>query len=82
MARLLISVSQSAVLQGELSIEGCTYCIPAAKLPFWKILDSFREYRVEHVQYILPVLAHCPRCRAPIDETTAVQPHRDSTALP
>ena len=82
MTRLVVSVSQNAVLQGELSIEGCCSCIPTAKLPFWRVLDRFREYRVEYVQYILPVLARCPRCRGPIDETTAVQPNASFTSLP
>ncbi len=82
MVRVLVSVSQNAVLQGELSIVGCCSCSAAAKLPFWRILDSFRNYSVDHVQYILPVLAHCPRCRGPIDETTAVQPNRNFIPFP
>ena len=77
MVRLLVSVSQNAVLQGELAIEGCSSCVPNARLPFWRVLDSFRDYHSDHVTYILPVLARCPKCRGPIDETTAVEPsHR------
>jgi hypothetical protein len=76
MGRLLISVSQGAVLQGELAIEGCSRCLPEAKFPFWRVLDSFRDYRNADVDYVLPCLAHCPNCRGPIDETTAVVPKR------
>jgi hypothetical protein len=75
-ARLIVSVSQNAVAQAETALQGCEQCCPGTTIPFWKVLDSFRSYRANQVVYILPVLAHCPSCRAPIDETTFVQPKR------
>jgi hypothetical protein len=75
MGKLLISVSQAAVVQGELAIEACIRCSPSeAAIPFWRVLHSFRRYAVDQVEYILPVLARCPRCRGQIDETMLVKP--------
>jgi hypothetical protein len=76
MGRLVLSVSQNAVVQAELAILGCDRCDKAATIPFWHILDSFRrdpEAGTE-VVYILPVLATCPNCRSRIDEITLVEP--------
>lgn len=69
----LVSVSQNAVIQAESAIVGCNRCASRAKTPFWQILDNFRPSQEDEVDYILPVLASCPRCRAPIDETTLVE---------
>jgi hypothetical protein len=74
MGRLVISVSQNAVLQAELAIQACASCSPDAKTPFWKVFDSFRTYPAFQVTYILPVLGRCPACRAPLAETTLVLP--------
>ena len=75
MGKLLISVSQAAVVQGELAIEACIRCSPGdAAVPFWKVLHSFRRYDLDQVEYILPVLGRCPKCRGQIDETMLVKP--------
>jgi hypothetical protein len=75
MDKLLISVSQTAVIQAELAIEGCSRCCPkGAKVPFWKVLNSFRSYAMHQVEYILPVLGRCPKCRSGIDENMLVRP--------
>ena len=74
MDKLIVSISQNAVIRAESEILGCDRCAQAAKVPFWQILDKLRIYQDAEVVYILPVLASCPRCRAPIDEITAVEP--------
>jgi hypothetical protein len=73
MNRVIVSVSQNAVIEAESEIRGCDRCTPGAKTPFWQILDQLRIYQGEGAMYILPVLAACPRCRAPIDEITRVE---------
>jgi hypothetical protein len=70
----LVSVSQNAVTQAESAILACSHCARGARTPFWQILDAFRPNQEGDVAYILPVLGSCPKCRAPIDETTLVQP--------
>ena len=77
MGKILISVSQTAVIQAELAIEGCSSCCLEAKLPFWRVLDSFRGYIPDQVDYILPVLGLCPKCRNGLHETTLVKPKWD-----
>jgi hypothetical protein len=72
MNRAIVSVSQNAVIQAESEIRGCDRCTPSAKTPFWQVLYQLRIYHEERAIYILPVLASCPRCRAPIDEITRV----------
>src|SRR4030095_8462927 len=72
-SKLVISVSQSAVLQGESAILGCNRCSSAATVPFSRILDGFRSYSDEDIVYILPALATCPKCRGPINESTLVE---------
>ena len=72
--KLLISVSQTAVIQAELAIDACSHCSMEASLPFWRVLDSFRNYTADQVDYILPVLGLCPKCRHGLDETTMVKP--------
>ena len=76
MDKLVVSVSQTAVNQAEHAIEGCQRCSPYAAVSFSFILDSFRAYGFQQVEYILPVLAHCPRCWGEIDERTLVKPKR------
>jgi hypothetical protein len=74
MNRLIISVSQSAVIEAEGAILGCDRCSPGARMPFWQILDQLRIRPEREVIYLLPVLACCPSCRAEIDEITFVEP--------
>jgi len=82
-SKLVVSVSQSAVVQGESAILGCNRCSSAATTPFWRILDGFRSYSDEDIAYILPALATCPKCRAPINESTLVEakPARKTLSL-
>ena len=70
----IVSVSHNAVLKAELSIDGCSSCVSDAKTRFWEVLDGSRNYSGSPVVYILPVLAHCPKCEAQIDEMTLVRP--------
>ena len=74
MDKLLVSVSQLAVTQAEQAIESCQGCSINAAVPFWTVLPSFRAYPADQVEFILPVLAHCPRCGSAVDETTLVKP--------
>jgi hypothetical protein len=82
-SKLVVSVSQSAVVQAESSIFGCVRCASGATLPFWRVLDRARSYVEEDIAYILPALATCPKCRGPIDENTLVapKPRRKSLSL-
>jgi hypothetical protein len=73
----IVSVSHNAVLKAELSIEGCGCCVPDARIRFWEVLDGSRNYAGSDILYILPVLAHCPKCGAQIDEMTLVRPRRE-----
>jgi hypothetical protein len=74
MDRLIVSVSQNAVIEAESAILGCDRCAPGARMPFWQILDQLRIKAGGEVLYLLPVLACCPSCRAEIDEITLVEP--------
>ena len=74
MDRLIVSVSQNAVIEAESAILGCDRCAPAARTPFWQILNQSRTRRGSEVVYLLPILACCPSCRAEIDELTLVEP--------
>jgi len=83
MDRLIVSVSQSAVIEAESAILGCDQCSPAARTPFWQVLDQLRIRTEGEVDYLLPVLACCPSCRAEIDEITLVEPKLAfSSAIP
>ena len=74
MGRIIIAVSQNAVVQGEQAIQGCDKCAPNATVSFWQILDFLRNHQGIDATYILPILACCPNCGAPIDESTLVEP--------
>jgi hypothetical protein len=74
MDRLIVSVSQSAVIEAESAILGCDRCAPGARIPFWQILDQSRTRLGSEVVYLLPILACCPSCRAEVDELTLVEP--------
>jgi hypothetical protein len=77
MDKLLVSVSQTAVTQAEHAIEACQRCSPQAAVIFSHVLHRFRTYGADQVEFILPVLAHCPRCWGEIDESTLVKPKRN-----
>jgi hypothetical protein len=78
MDKLLVTVSQAAVMQAERAIEACHRCSEQADISFSRVLHSFRRHYREHqVEYLLPVLAQCPTCWADIDENTAVQMKRN-----
>jgi hypothetical protein len=75
--RIVVAVSQNAVVQAESAILGCSECALEASVPFWQVVDKLRNsasLAPAGAVYILPVLASCPNCRAPIDETTLVTP--------
>ena len=74
MDRLIVSVSQSAVIEAESAILGCDRCAPGARTPFWQVLDQLRVQHEGEIVYLLPVLGCCPSCRAEIDEFTLVEP--------
>ena len=83
MDRLIVSVSQSAVIEAESAVLGCDQCSPGARTPFWQVLDQLRIRTEGEVDYLLPVLACCPSCRAEIDEITLVEPKlASSSAIP
>jgi hypothetical protein len=73
MGSLLVTVSQNAVIQAESEISNCFRCAAEAGTPFWQVLDNVRTHPGADVVYFLPVLATCPNCRSPIDETTLVE---------
>jgi len=85
MGRLVLSVSQNAVVQAESAILGCDRCDRSATIPFWQILDRFRSDTVlagTEIVYILPILGSCPNCRSQIDEITLVEPKSDLASPP
>ena len=73
MNKIIVSVSQGAVLQAERVIEGCQECSLDASVSFARLLHSFRNYRTDEVEFILSVLAHCPSCGGDINEETLVK---------
>jgi hypothetical protein len=77
MKKMVITVSQTSVIQAEHAIEACQQCSPASAVSFARVLHSFRRYKAGEVDYILPVLARCPACFGEIDESTLVKPKQD-----
>ena len=73
MNKILVSVSQGAVLQAERLIEGCQECSPDASVSFARLLHSFRNYSTDQVEFILSVVAHCPSCGEDVSEDTLVK---------
>lgn len=79
MSEVLIAVSQHTVFLAELSIVGCGTCTPTASVPLAYILDRLSNHPPGQVDYILPVLASCPRCRAALSELTLVVPKTEGS---
>ena len=80
--RIIVSVSQNAVVQAESAILGCSKCTPDAAIPFWQVVDHLRNPSRLDVVYVLPVLATCPNCTARIDEAMLVAPNDSAASLP
>jgi hypothetical protein len=80
--RIIVSVSQNAVVQAESAILGCSKCTPDASMPFWQVMDHLRNPSGPDVVYVLPVLATCPNCTARIDEAMLVAPKDTLSASP
>ena len=80
--RTIVSVTQNAVVQAESAILGCGKCSPSATMPFWQIVDHFRNPGGLDLVYVLPVLATCPNCSARIDETMLVAPNDAISSIP
>jgi hypothetical protein len=78
--RIVVSVSQNAVVQAESAILGCSECSAGATMPFWRVVDHLRNHPGRDVVYILPVLATCPNCRSGIDELALVAPNATITS--
>jgi hypothetical protein len=74
MEKVIIAVSQHTVLQAELAIVGCISCTDRATVPLTRVLDKLRKQPPGRVDYILPVLAICPKCKASLDEWALVAP--------
>ena len=74
MGRLIVAVSQNAVVEAESAIHGCDQCRAEATVPFWQVLDTLRNHQGMDATYLLPILACCPNCRGRIDEMTLVEP--------
>ena len=84
MGRLVVSVSQNAVVEAESAILGCDQCRRGgATAPFWRVLDGMRNSFDNDIEvvYILPILATCPNCGAAIDEITLVEPRENNRGL-
>jgi len=80
--RIIVSVSQNAVVQAESAILGCSKCTPDATIPFWQVVDHLRNASRLDVVYVLPVLATCPNCTARIDEAMLVAPNDTLSSSP
>ena len=70
----VVAVSQHTVFLAEASISGCIACNATASVPLTYVLDRIVKYPSGRVDYILPVLAACPKCHAPLDEEAVVAP--------
>jgi len=68
----VVAVSQHTVFLAEASISGCRSCNATASVPLTSVLDSLGKYPSGRVDYILPVLAACPKCHASLDERALV----------
>jgi hypothetical protein len=80
--RIVISVSQNAVVQAESAILGCNECSAGATMPFWQVVDQLRNHCGPSVVYLLPVLATCPNCHSGIHELTLITPSATITERP
>jgi len=74
MKEFIVAVSQHTVFLAESAICGCVSCTEAACVPFTCVLDKLGNHPPGRVDYILPVLAACPRCHASLDERAIVAP--------
>jgi hypothetical protein len=74
MKELIIAVSQHTVFLAESAIMGCIACTKSACIPLTRVLDSLSHHPPGRVEYILPVLAACPKCHASLDELALVAP--------
>lgn len=74
MKEQLVAVSQHTVFLAELAITGCIACSELARVPLTRVLDRLGNHPPGCVDYILPVLAACPRCHALLDERAIVAP--------
>ena len=74
MKQQLVAVSQHTVFLAESAITGCVHCTEVARVPLARVLDRLGNHQPGCVDYILPVLAACPRCHAMLDERAIVAP--------
>jgi hypothetical protein len=74
LSRLVVTVSQHTVFLAEAAIRQCGSCSELPGVPFSQILDRVGNYSSGGVDYILPVLGHCPFCQAQLSEQTIVIP--------
>ena len=72
MEKLVIAVSQHTVFLAESVLAGCASCSDSARVPFARVLDVIGKHEAGCVDYILPVLANCPKCHVSLDEWSLV----------
>jgi hypothetical protein len=70
----LVTVSDEAIREAELRIEGCEQCRPKeAHIPFDFVLEDVLDKRGAF-EFVLTGTARCPRCSAQLSEKTRVEP--------
>ena len=68
-----VSITEGQLARAQAQIGSCEVCDPEAEIPFdWILKDVASEDG--YVDYILPELAQCPRCRSAVNEKTLVDP--------
>ena len=72
--KLVVAVSQHTVFLAEAAIAHCGACSLLPGIPFSEILGKVGSPPSGPVEYILPVLGHCPCCQAVLNESTIVIP--------
>lgn len=67
-----VSITEGQLARAQAQIGSCEVCDPAAEIPFdWLLGDLANEQG--YVDYIIPQLARCPRCRSEVHEKTLVE---------
>ena len=67
-----VSITEAQLARAQAQIGSCEVCDPDAEIPFdWLLGDLANEQG--YVDYIIPQLARCPRCRSEVHEKTLVE---------
>src|SRR5438552_4086359 len=67
----VVAIGETSLVKAQLRITACEACSESARSSFGSLLASVLE-NSGSTEYLLSSPAHCPKCAAPIFETTLV----------